>query len=173
MEQMTLFPVKKETKFKPKTEEEYQKQYNLEQLENKDKKVTIKVKYGLDFQNKKDFFVSDDRVKSCLGGCDSSACSVDEVGLEKAEEEAVEWIKKDILEDGYKEENITIVKEEMTKEEEVEHYEMIVDRMKKDIEFEKNREIKIKEQLNDIKLNIEECNKKIQESEVVLNEIRR
>jgi len=115
----------------------------------KDKKVIVLVKYGLDKDDERDFFVSDNRnelgIASCLGGCDSSGFGGNigekEKTLEEKEKEATEWVIKDVMEDGVPRENIEVIKEEMTKEDLIEHNKWKADRRKSDLEY-ADKEIK-------------------------------
>jgi hypothetical protein len=108
-----------------KSKEIKEKEQKLNQIEEfkGDKKVIVKVKYGLSrYEGKRDFFVSDNRrevgIQSYLGGIGSSAYTGSKnKTLEEAEEDAVEWLIKDILGAGVKRENIEIIKEEMTENE--------------------------------------------------------
>ena len=138
---------------------EQKKKENKKLVEGK--KVIVKVKYGLDFENKRDFSIDDNRreleIECYLGGVDSSAFKNTGMSLEKAEEDAVEWVIKDIIEDGIPRENIEVIKKEMTEEDLKEHNKKMEEERKRKLEYaerdikehsEKLKEsLKIKEEL--------------------------
>ena len=114
------------------------------------KKVIVKVKYGLDSKDERDFFITDNRsevgIESYMGGCGSSAFGSKigqaEKTLIEKEQEALEWVIKGILEDGVARENISIVREEMNEEDMNKHNAWKEERRKTDL---KNAEKDIEE----------------------------
>jgi len=144
-------PCKDEAEVMEKVERlrtEYKEKYILEVIDErakqtkirdlvKDKKVRVLVKYDLDSEDKRSFFVSDNRnelgIQSYLGGAHSSGFG--EKTLEEKEKEAVDWVIKDIMEDGVPRENIEIVKEEMTEEDLKKHNEWKAERRKNELKW--------------------------------------
>ncbi len=104
----------------------------------KGKKIIVEVKYGWDCNDERDFFVSDNRremgIESCLGGAGSSAYKRFEK-LEDGEKEAVNWIIKDVMDDGIPRENIEVIQVEMNDEDLSKHEKRKADRRKSDLEY--------------------------------------
>jgi len=105
--------------------DEHNKQVSFTNLDNADKKVVITVEYGLDSNDERDFNVSDD-TNGILGGAGSCGWNG---SLEEKEEECIEWWKGHLLDDGYKRENISIVRKEMTEEDIKRHYQREMERL--------------------------------------------
>lgn len=126
--------------------------FTTKEQRNRDKVVTIKVKYGLstDWKTKEDvkaYWITDNRsqvgISSCLGGCHSSAGNIGGINketgkvitFEDALKHQVDWIKKDVLEDGVKEENIKIIYEDMNEQDMLEHKNRKQEEAKRDLEY--------------------------------------
>ncbi len=84
--------------------------------EQKKPRITIKIKYDLDFDRQRKFFISDNRsdlgIETYLGGIDSSA--YDKGTLEEKEEKALATYKEWLQKDGFE---FDVIRVEMTKEE--------------------------------------------------------
>jgi hypothetical protein len=110
---------------------------------NREKKIIVKVKYGLDNENKRDFFISDNRsemgIETFIGGTHSSGWNGNknepEPSFEEKEKNALEWLIKDIVEDGIPRENIEVVREEMNEEDLKQHEKDIADRRKSELVY--------------------------------------
>lgn len=145
------------------------RQSNFENLDNKNKKVVMTIEYGLDNEDKRDFFISDNRENSCMGGIGSSGCEVAKNGFEQAEIEGIEWLMESILDDGYLRENVKIVRKEMTKEGIKEHYEQRKRDTQKKIDDTQKEIVLINKQLEKTKKELEELQKKLGDIDGIKN----
>ena len=153
-----------------KIREKYKDKYKFEVIDKReeqqllrdkvnDQKIIVKVKYGLDTEDKRDFFVNDNRnelgIDSCLGGCGSSAFGENmgekEKTLEEKEVEAVEWIIKGICEDGLSRENIEVIREEMNEEDILDHKKSQKERKDRDLEFAEKDIVEYSKKLKSVK----------------------
>jgi len=142
MKQIEYLRVKHKENYIIDVVDERAKQMKIRDLV-KDKKVKVLVKYGLDTNDERDFFVSDNRselgIESYLGGASSSGFGgrIDEKEktLEEKEKEATDWIIKDIMEDGVPRENIEVVRQEISEEDIKNHEKWKAERRKSELEY--------------------------------------
>lgn len=148
MKEVSYLKAKHEKEYKLEVIDEREKEQKARDL-IKGKKIIVKVKYGLDSDDKRDFFVSDNRrevgIESYLGGTHISAyggrIGEKEKTFEEKEKEAIDWVIKDVMQNGIKREDIEIIKEEMSEEDLKKHNLWKAERRKNEL-VNADREIK-------------------------------